>query len=76
MKQEATEVQREGHAAQAESPAFTPGSASTEGLLAAELPGRLGAVVAMSVIGHFDPAGRQRIWGCSPSGSSPAAGRC
>jgi SAM-dependent methyltransferase len=34
-----------------------------EGLLAAELPGRLGAVVAMSVIGHFDPAGRQRIWG-------------
>ncbi|RVX41386.1 methyltransferase family protein [Nonomuraea polychroma] len=33
-----------------------------EGLLDSELPDRLGAVVAMSVIGHFDPADRQRIW--------------
>ncbi|MDP4511315.1 class I SAM-dependent methyltransferase [Nonomuraea turcica] len=33
-----------------------------EGLLEAELPDRLGAVVAMSVIGHFDPAGRRQIW--------------
>jgi hypothetical protein len=28
----------------------------------AALPQKLGAVVAMNVIGHFDPAGRQRIW--------------
>nr|WP_260408635.1 class I SAM-dependent methyltransferase [Planomonospora venezuelensis] len=33
-----------------------------EGLLEAELPDRLGALVAMNVIGHFDPAGRNRIW--------------
>jgi SAM-dependent methyltransferase len=33
-----------------------------EGLLEARLPERLGAVVAMNVIGHFDPAARQKIW--------------
>ncbi len=33
-----------------------------EGFLEAALPQKLGAVVAMNVIGHFDPAGRQRIW--------------
>ncbi|WP_171075216.1 class I SAM-dependent methyltransferase, partial [Nonomuraea basaltis] len=33
-----------------------------EGLLEAALPHRLGAVVAMNVIGHFDTAGRQAIW--------------
>ncbi|MGP3955753.1 class I SAM-dependent methyltransferase [Nonomuraea sp. 3N208] len=33
-----------------------------EGLLEAALPDQLGAVVAMNVIGHFDPAGRQAIW--------------
>ncbi|MEV5892483.1 class I SAM-dependent methyltransferase [Nonomuraea fuscirosea] len=33
-----------------------------EGLLDADLPHRLGAVVAMNVIGHFSPAARQRIW--------------
>ncbi|MEV2271951.1 class I SAM-dependent methyltransferase [Nonomuraea africana] len=33
-----------------------------EGLLDAELPHRLGAVVAMNVLGHFAPADRQRIW--------------
>ncbi|MGW4963512.1 class I SAM-dependent methyltransferase [Nonomuraea sp. NPDC004186] len=33
-----------------------------EGFLEAALPQKLGAVVAMNVIGHFDPVGRQRIW--------------
>ncbi|MEV4175994.1 class I SAM-dependent methyltransferase [Nonomuraea sp. NPDC049709] len=33
-----------------------------EGFLEATLPERLGALVAMNVIGHFDPPGRQRIW--------------
>ncbi|GAA2691556.1 methyltransferase domain-containing protein [Nonomuraea recticatena] len=33
-----------------------------EGLLEAVLPHRLGAVVAMNVIGHFSPADRHRIW--------------
>ncbi|MBB6551657.1 class I SAM-dependent methyltransferase [Nonomuraea rubra] len=33
-----------------------------EHLLAAALPSRLGAVVAMNVLGHFDPAGRQAAW--------------
>ncbi|WP_346101977.1 class I SAM-dependent methyltransferase [Nonomuraea maheshkhaliensis] len=33
-----------------------------EGLLDAGLPHRLGAVVAMNVLGHFPPADRQRIW--------------
>ncbi|MFG1706613.1 class I SAM-dependent methyltransferase [Nonomuraea sp. M3C6] len=33
-----------------------------EGLLQARLPARLGAVVAMNVIGHFDPAERAALW--------------
>ncbi|MEV0611979.1 class I SAM-dependent methyltransferase [Nonomuraea sp. NPDC050404] len=33
-----------------------------EHLLEATLPDRLGAVVAMNVLGHFDAAGRQAIW--------------
>ncbi|MFB4275425.1 trans-aconitate 2-methyltransferase [Nonomuraea sp. MTCD27] len=33
-----------------------------EHLLEAALPHRLGALVAMNVIGHFDAAGRQAIW--------------
>ncbi|SEG82165.1 hypothetical protein SAMN05444920_1057 [Nonomuraea solani] len=33
-----------------------------EGLLEAALPDRLGAVVALNVIGHFDAAGRQAMW--------------
>ncbi|TYB57287.1 class I SAM-dependent methyltransferase [Nonomuraea sp. PA05] len=33
-----------------------------EGLLDVDLPPRLGAVVAMNVLGHFSPADRQRIW--------------
>ncbi|MEU6408093.1 ferredoxin [Microbispora sp. NPDC046933] len=32
------------------------------GLLQAELPPRLGAVVAMNVIGHFTPAERHLVW--------------
>lgn len=32
------------------------------GLLQAALPPRLGALVAMNVIGHFDPADRHAIW--------------
>ncbi|WP_188190329.1 class I SAM-dependent methyltransferase [Nonomuraea sp. SYSU D8015] len=32
------------------------------GLLEATLPRGLGAMVAMNVIGHFDPAGRRAIW--------------
>ncbi|TMR24792.1 class I SAM-dependent methyltransferase [Nonomuraea turkmeniaca] len=32
------------------------------GLLQAALPPRLGALVAMNVIGHFDPADRHTIW--------------
>ncbi|WP_043618115.1 class I SAM-dependent methyltransferase [Nonomuraea candida] len=32
------------------------------GLLDVTLPPRLGAVVAMNVIGHFDPGGRRAIW--------------
>jgi SAM-dependent methyltransferase len=33
-----------------------------EGVLEAVLPGSLGGVVAMNVIGHFAPAERHRIW--------------
>ncbi|MFI0470709.1 class I SAM-dependent methyltransferase [Saccharopolyspora sp. 5N102] len=33
-----------------------------EGFLEAELPDRLGLVVAMNVIGHFSPAERRDIW--------------
>ncbi|GAA5037249.1 SAM-dependent methyltransferase [Thermocatellispora tengchongensis] len=33
-----------------------------EGFPQARLPGRLGALVAMSVIGHFDPADRGGMW--------------
>ncbi len=32
------------------------------GLLTAALPERIGALVAMNVLGHFDPPGRRRIW--------------
>jgi SAM-dependent methyltransferase len=34
-----------------------------EGFLEARLPERLGAVVMMNVIGHFDPTERRKIWG-------------
>ncbi|MFG1688772.1 hypothetical protein ACGFNP_52100 [Nonomuraea sp. NPDC049269] len=33
-----------------------------EGLLEAVLPEHLGAVVAMNIIGHFDPGERRQIW--------------
>ncbi|MFC7329776.1 class I SAM-dependent methyltransferase [Marinactinospora rubrisoli] len=41
------------------------------GLLDARLPDRLGAVVALNVIGHFPPADRQRLWETAARRLSP-----
>jgi hypothetical protein len=42
------------------------------GLLEAPPPARLGSLVAMSVIGHFDPAERLGIWDLLVDGLAPA----
>lgn len=41
-------------------------------LLSADLPGRLGGLIAMNVLGHFSPGDRQRLWALLAARLAPA----